>query len=203
MLTQSNEVDRLAIYRQQISEKEKSVRGKMSEPALLKLRAIKEQERVEAIEDERFKNALRSVVVNPENLGKLIDRCNTCIPPTQIERRVRRLTWWIDAGYLLGRELDSVTLINFFSCLIPGDGDWKDGDAKKRKELRFARGLVSIDAEPAYRPCKSARKCLRFEKRKPAPAKGTGEYCSPACAASNKARQKRHQAALPSVSTIQ
>jgi hypothetical protein len=193
------ETDRLAIYRQQVSDEaaEKSVRGKMSEPALAKLRAIKEQEKYDAIDAERFRNGLRSVVVNPENLKKLIERCNTSIAPTQIECRVRRLTWWIDAGYLLGREIDSVGLINFFSCLT--DGDWKDADARKRRESRLSRGLVSTsDAEPSYRPCKSGKKCLRFEKRKPAPAKGTGEYCSSACAASNKARQKRVLTALAS-----
>jgi hypothetical protein len=58
------------------------------------------------------------------------------------------------------------------------------------------------DEEPVYRPCKSGKKCLRFERRKPAPAKGGGEYCMPACAASDKARQKRALTALPSDSTI-
>ena len=195
-------VDRLAVYRQQISEEAK-VRGKMSEPALAKLRSLKEKERLEAVDGERFKNALQSVVVNPANLRALIERCNTSIRPVQIEQRVQRLHWWIDAGYLLGREIDSVTLINFFSWLTPGEdlSGCTDKEAKKRKESRLARGLAST--EPTYRPCKSGKKCLRFEKRKPAPAKGAGEYCGPACAASNKARQRRSLAALPSGSIVQ
>lgn len=206
--------DRLAVYRQQVTEEavEKSARGKMSDAALAKLRAIKNQEKLEAIENERFKNALRSVAVNPENLRKLIERCNTSVPPQQIERRVHKLTWWIEAGYLLGREIDTVDLINLFSSLKPEEetvsdsnffSDWRDRDAKKRKESRLSRGLISAsDEEPVYRPCKSGKKCIRFEKRKPAPAKGNGDYCSPACAASDKARQKRGLAALPSDSTI-
>jgi hypothetical protein len=208
------ESDPLAAFRLQVQEEavEKSERGKMSDAALAKLRAIKDQERLEAIENERFKNALRSVVVNPENLRKLIERCNTSVPPQQIERRVHKLTWWIEAGYLLGREIDTVGLINLFSGLAPEEeklsdsnffSDWKDRDARKRKESRMSRGLVSAsDEEHVYRPCKSGKKCIRFEKRKPAPAKGNGEYCSPACAASDKARQKRGLAALPSDSTI-
>jgi len=203
MITEINEVDRLAIYRQQVSEEAK-VRGRMSEPALAKLRALKEQERFEAIDGERFRNALQSVVVNPANLRTLIERCNTSILPVQIEQRVQRLNWWIDTGYLLGREIDAVSLINFFSSLTPGEdlSGWTDKEAKKRKESRIARGLANA-GEPVYRPCKSGKKCLRFKKRKPAPAKGAGEYCDPACAASNKARQKRSLAALPSSSIVQ
>ena len=127
-----------------------------------------------------------------------------------VERRVHILTWWIEAGYLLGREIDTVALINLFADPTPEEdklynflSDWKDRDARKRKESRLSRGLISAsDEEPVCRPCKSGKKCLRFEKRKPAPAKGSGEYCSPACAASDKARQKRDLVALPSDSTI-
>jgi hypothetical protein len=203
MIQEINGADRLAVYRLQVSEEVK-VRAKMSDPALAKLRALKEQERIEAIGGERFRNALQSVIVNPANLRALIERCNTSIRPVQIEQRVQRLNWWIDAGYLLGREIDTVTLINFFSSLTPGEdlSGWTEKEAKKRRESRRARGVAN-DGEPVYRPCKSGKKCLRFEKRKPAPAKGSGEYCGPACAASNKARQKRSLAALPSGSMVQ
>jgi hypothetical protein len=65
------EIDRLASYRTQI-EAEKPVRGKMSDTALAKLRAIKDQERLEAAAGERFKNALRSVKVTHDNLRTLV-----------------------------------------------------------------------------------------------------------------------------------
>jgi hypothetical protein len=131
----------------------------------------------------------------------------------QIDRMVVKLAYWIEAGYLLGREIDILGLVNFFSNLRVGEvkmsdslflSAWNDKDARKRKEARLGRGLITgSNEQPVYRPCKSARKCRRFEKRKPAPAKGTGDYCSPACAASNKARQKRSLAALPSAGIIQ
>jgi len=79
----------LAIYRQQVREEqgEKIVRSKMSDTALAKLRAIKEQERSDAITGERFATALKGVIVNQESLEKLIARCNSSIPVTQVERR--------------------------------------------------------------------------------------------------------------------
>ena len=177
----------------------------MSDAALAKLRAIKEQERIDTIFDERFATALKSVVVTPENLKKLIERCNTSV--THYERRAQKLGWWIAAGYRLGEEIDSVTVINFLSGLTSDEYSlsearftsmWNVGAAAKLKDSRFARGLMASD-EPVYRPCKSAKKCLKFEKRRPAPAKGNGAYCSSMCGASDRARAKRALAALPTV----
>src|SRR6266446_1567220 len=111
--------DSLAIYRQQVREEqgEKIVRSKMSDAALAKLRAIKEQEKADAITGERFATALKSVIVNQENVQKLITRCNSSVPVTQLERRAEKLLWWTSAGFLLGREIDTICLINFFSEL--------------------------------------------------------------------------------------
>src|SRR5437870_3076358 len=120
--------DLLAIYRQQVREEqgEKIVRSKMSDAALAKLRAIKERERSDAITGERFATALKSVIVNQGNLQKLITRCNSSIPVIQLERRAAKLNFWITAGYRLGHEIDSVTLINFFSELTADEQKMAD-----------------------------------------------------------------------------
>src|SRR6266566_2473907 len=115
-LTESS--DSLARFREQVraEQAEKSVRTKMSDTALAKFRAQKESDRLTGIDNERLQNALRSVVITPENLRTLISRC--CSPaPVNVERRVAKLEWWINAGYELGREIDSLTLISFFSEL--------------------------------------------------------------------------------------
>ena len=154
----------------------------MSDAALLKLRAQREQDKADAIVKERFGNALRSVVVTPENLRRLIERCNTSVPPTPatLDRMAHKLEWWITAGYFLGREIDSIMLINLMSNLSPDEikmtdakfaSMWNFKDAAKRTQSRLSRGIVAPD-EPAFRPCKSGKKCMRFEKRKPAPASG-------------------------------
>jgi hypothetical protein len=204
--------DPLAKFRAEVASEKAEPRGKMSDAALLKLRAQREQDTADAIVNERFGNALRSVVVTPENLRRLIERCNASVPPTPatLDRMAHKLEWWITAGYFLGREIDSAMLINLVSNLSPDEikmtdtkfaSMWNFKDAAKRTQSRLSRGIVAPE-EPAFRPCKSGKKCMRFEKRKPAPASGRGEYCSTACAASARARQKRALAGMPS-DTIQ
>jgi hypothetical protein len=57
--------------------------------------------------------------------------------------------------------------------------------------------VKTVAAQPVYQACKSGKKCLRYENRKPAAAKGQGEFCSTACGASDRARVKRALAAIP------
>lgn len=203
-------VDVLADYREQAKAElgEKNQRSKMSEAASQKLRTLKEQDRAQDIIDARFAVALKSVIVTPQNLAKLIERCNISPAATQVERRAQKLNWWITAGFRLGEEIDSVTMVNFFSELVGDEltmsdarftNAWDTRAAAKLKESRMTRGLIE-SGEPVYRPCKSGQKCLRYERRKPAPAKGKGEYCSTACGASDKARVKRAVAASATTS---
>lgn len=195
-----NEEDRLAKFRGQ----EPEPRSKMSESAKTKLREQAEQDRFNAIDALRLKSALASVIITPENLRKLIQRCSTS-SSLPLDRMVAKLHWWITAGYLLGREIDSVAAIHLLSDLTPEERSmsdskfsslWNIRDAEKRKEYRLSHGIIDT-GEITVRPCKSGKQCLRFEKRKPAPAKGRGEFCSSACAASDRARQKRALAGSP------
>lgn len=203
------ETDSLAVFREQVRNE---VKPSMSEAATQKLRALNETERLDKIANTRFCNALKSVIVNNENLGKLLARCHTSTPLDHIERRVHKLNWFIQAGYELGREIDSVCIINFLSELTQDEtfmsdsafaAQWTVKDAARTKQYRLDHGIIKPDStEAVYRPCKSGKKCMRYEKRKPAPAAGKGAYCGTTCAASDRARQKRALAALAS-GTIQ
>jgi len=207
-IIQEMQNDPLAKFRAEVAAEKAEPRGKMSDAALAKLRAINAQDKLDDIDAGRFKTALSQVIVNPENLRRLIERCNTSVrPPAEIlDRMGYKLGWWITAGYLLGRGLDSDALINFFSTLATDEmymsdtqffGTWNLKDAAQRRQSRINREVIPAE-EPAFRPCKSAKKCMKFEKRKPAPAAGKGDYCSTACAASDRARQKRALAGMPS-----
>jgi hypothetical protein len=204
--------DPLAKFREQVAAEKAEPRNTMSESALAKLRAIREQDRLDDITASRFKTALSQIVVTPENIRTLVERCNTSMPqPADIlDRMAAKLGHWIAAGFELGREIDSVGTINFLAGLTPDEAkvsadrfarEWDGKTAAKVKQSWLNRGVIA-SGEPAGRPCKAGKQCLRYENRKPAPAKGSGEYCGPACAASNKARHKRAIAALPSGSTI-
>jgi hypothetical protein len=207
--------DTLAEFRAQVAAEKAEPRQKMSDTALAKLRAIRDQDRIAAIDGERFRNALSSVVPTPENLKKLIVRCS-CKPEMHdkdhIDRRVAKLGWWIAAGYKLGREIDTVTLIHFFSDLVPQEiamtdaqfaSCWNAASAQKRLKSRIARGLIEANAqserpEPVKRLCKAGKKCLWIKHRKPASAVGRSAYCTPICGQADRNRRKRASTTLPS-----
>lgn len=201
--------DKLAMFREQV-EAENKTRGKMSESAVAKLRSQTESARMDAIGLTRFCNALKSVVVTPENLQTLIARCVYAgSPEKNLERREHKLQWWIRAGFLLGREIDSPSMILFFSNLTSDEASmrnerfyatWDMKSAEKIKQRRTDAGLIS-DVKPE-RLCKSGPKCLKYFKRKAGPVKGNGEYCSTACAASDRARAKRVLLAGPAASEM-
>jgi hypothetical protein len=202
--------------RQPIREdRETSRTGKMSDSARVSLQSIKEQERLAKPIALRTANALASIPPTPSNLEKLIERSAsrwyTSPELLHMKKRVHKLMWWISAGYFLGREIDGVDMINFFSQLV---GDeltmsetkfkliWDAASANKRMKSRLARGIVTVSVEsspegsasgtsPLAMPCKSGKKCLNYANRKPAPAKGKGQFCSQNCSASDQARNRR------------
>ena len=45
--------------------------------------------------------------------------------------------------------------------------------------------------EKPVRMCKAGKKCIKFGGRKPAPAKGSGDYSRTACGAADRVRDKR------------
>src|SRR5207245_2554813 len=148
------EVDKLAVFRQQVKEEAANkVRGKMSEEQIAKLRAIREQERIAAASGVRFKHALQSIIVTTENLKKLIDRCyaqgltideagfQPCghgefIPHVSqvkhLDRRARKLSYWINAGFRLGHEIETPAQIRLYSELT--DEEIKISDSRFANE---------------------------------------------------------------------
>jgi hypothetical protein len=121
-----------------------------------------------------------------------------------------KLAWWIAAGYKVGREIDSVAMINFFSELTQNEVSmtdkqfatvWDAASAKKRLQYRLSHGIIEADSEPEKSPkpakpaevrlCKSDEKCIWLKYRKPAAAVGRSLYCTPACQKCDIARQRR------------
>jgi hypothetical protein len=205
--------DPLAKFRQVAAIKTEP-RG-MSDVALAKVRASKEQTRIDSIEDDRFKTALLCVMPTSENLAKLIVRCSHT--DEHITRRLTKLGWWISAGFKLGREIDSMTIVNFLSDLTPDEialtdrqfaERWDDASAKKRLKSRIERGVIATEPETNVtprpqgdiRPCKSGPKCIWVKRRKPAPAVGRSQYCTPVCGQSDMARRKRASVMTPTTS---
>jgi len=214
----AQEVDVLAEFRAQVAAEKAEPRGKMTDAAVAKFRAIKEQERFDSIAAERFRNALLSVVPTPENLKRLVVNTRLSTPVLEYaDRMVRtvdlaarmslKLAWWIAAGYKLGREIDSVAMLNFFSELTLDEvamtdkqfaAVWDAASAKKRLQSRLSREIIKADPEPEkptrpakVRLCKSGAKCVWLKYRKPAAAVGRSLYCTPACQKCDLARQRR------------
>jgi hypothetical protein len=220
--------DSLAPFRQQVAAENAEPRGKMSDAALAKLRSIREQDKQESVALERFRNALGSVIVNDVNLRILIERCDQPSPDTgfslnkagdcvrsprpceHLTRRVAKLSWWISAGFKLGREIDSIGLILFFSDLTPDeigmtDSEfaqcWSEASAKKRLKYRVEHEIIKPEPKPEPQPkpepkprlCKAGKKCLWVKNRRAAPAVGRSDYCTPICRQSDQNRQKRLQ----------
>lgn len=234
--------DPLAKFRAEVAAQKAEPRGKMSEQALAKLRVQTALEKATGIENERFKNALRSLIITPENLQKLIERCNTNPPlidekgechrgwldgsyrfrklteilPVEklIGRMVTKLEWWITAGYLLGRELDAVGLINAFTNLTLNEvkmsdkefaSAWNIADARKRRLSRINRGLISADPKvvakvPYWNPkrcranglCKAGTLCIKASgSGKPSPVVEPKQFCSENCQGSYPVRLQK------------
>jgi hypothetical protein len=234
--------DKLAIFRQQVKdEAANKVRGKMSEEALAKLRAIREQERIAAASGVRFKHALQSVIVTTENLKKLIDRCypqgftideagfqpcgrlgengefiSYVSEVKHLDRRARKLSYWINAGFRLGHEIETPAQIRLCSELTDEEikmsdsrfaNEWDMEAAAKVRKSRINRGLIeeviSTPGEPAKsKLCKSGKLCLRYSGRKAAPVPSQGQYCSRNCAASFKIRSKSTIPVQPTITVL-
>jgi hypothetical protein len=73
---------------------------------------------------------------------------------THSERRAQKLGWWIAAGYRLGEEIDSVTVINFLSGLTSGEHSLSDARFYQHVERRCGgqvEGLASRPRTPRVR----------------------------------------------------
>jgi len=197
-------IDRLEKFREQVAAEDAAPRGKMGEAALTKLRAMAGQNKIDALDTERFKNGLLSIAPTDAILGKLIERCSK--DGKHAGRRAGKLRYWIMAGYLLGREIDSVPLVNFFSELSPDEAkmtdnqfatQWTNESAKKRLKSRLDRGiikpeLVETESKPRewWNPercrkqglCKAGKFCVfSTGKGKPKTRADGKQFCGKVC----------------------
>jgi hypothetical protein len=126
-----------------------------------------------------------------------------------LDRRAAKLHWFIRAGYELGCEISTPTLILFFSELTPDETsmsadrfarEWRDESAVKTRACRIRRGIISETVEPTEakadepRICALKSKCLRAVKRKGAAVVGKGLYCSDICKGAARAAKMRVKA---------
>ena len=207
-------LDPLARFREQVRGElaEKSVRQKMSPEALAKFRAQRDADRTANAGQERFINGLKSVTVTTDNLKRLISLCGIPVP-TMLDRRATKLNWFVRAGYELGREISTPTLVLFFSELTPDETsmsddrfarEWSDESAVKTRACRIRRGIISetVETEPREakadepRICGLKSKCLRAVKRRGAVVVGKGLYCSEICKGAARAAKMRVKAVV-------
>jgi hypothetical protein len=209
--------DKLAGFRLQVAEEKNEPRNKMSDAALAKLRAIKDQDRVEVIDGERLKTALLCVVPTVKNLERLVVNTRLSTPVLDYAkvkvttgdlaaRMALKLGWWIAAGYKLGREIDSVSRLNFFSELTLSElqmtdrqfaADWDAESAKKRLQARVNRGIITV--EDVSEAQSSAirlylcgyKNCSEGENRTRGRVPVKGEGCSKKCRQAMKIIKKR------------
>lgn len=198
--------DALAVFRQQVKTEDEA-RPKMSESAKAKLRSLNDHDRANAEADVRI---VFEFTNRPWTLEQLVDLFAKAFggAKSNPRRRAVKAMFRLAQGLRVYRIHD----LSFFGELID--------DEKTMPMARFLaryplpedesgdagatvtpKGAPEKPAKPV-RLCKSGKKCLKFEKRRPAPAKGSGEYCSTCskmCAASARARAKRASAALPTV----
>src|ERR1039458_1838323 len=173
--------DTLAIFREQVRNE---VRPSMSEAAAQKLRVMGEAERSTKSANKKFVQDFSSLpFLNPAIVSTILRRIGMY---EDIDRMALKTLACLQRGWVISEPHDLV----FF-------GELTDEEACMTEE-QFFRHLESTPKaerkaaqEPTANPCKSGKQCMRFEKRKPAPAQGKGQYCCPACAASDRARSKR------------
>jgi len=208
--------DVLAPFRAQVAAEKAEEPNAMSEKAAERLRLIGYEDKIVKQGEEKFAYGLTQIAPTPENLKILITRCSAKSvwrfehperehpDLKQIDRRVAKLGWWISAGYRLGHEIDTPTLINFFSDLVLDEktmsdrefaATWNAATAAKRAKSRIERGVASIVLEqPPERLCKAGSKCLWAKRRQPAPAAEGSSYCTLNCQKGLAARNRRQKA---------
>ena len=185
--------DALAEFRQQV--KADDGRAKMSEAAKAKLRSLNEHDRANTQADARLVEEFNS---RPWTLEQIMDLFAKAFGGCTMNPRRRA----VKALHCLaqGMHVYHIHDLSLFGELLPDEVGMPMVRFLSRYPLP-EDGIVTPKGEPEkpIRRCKAGKKCLRFEKRKPAPAKGSGDYCSTACAASDRARNKRASVVIPTV----
>lgn len=188
------EFDALAVFRKQV-RLEDETRPKMSDAAKAKLRSINEHDRKDAEADARLVKEFNS---RPVVLERLVDLFAKAFGGP--ERNPRRRA--IKAMYRLteGRRVYHISDLSLFGELLLGEAEITMHRFLAKYPLPEDETVTPKGEPPKpVRLCKAGKDCIRYEHRKAAPAKGSGQYCSSACAASVRARAKRALATIPTL----
>lgn len=209
--------DSLAKFREQARQRAANPKSQLSESQLAKLRTIREQDNANKEANKKFVEQFAGLPRDTWTLIQVLKRiyssdqnryttqvayddegCVTAVTFVKkapqigdltLERMANKIRWCLRQGWSVTSPYD----VTFFGMLTADEAAMTDEQFVTR--LEGASPLPALHRIAAPKPCKSDKSCLRFEKRKPAPAKGKGEYCSSACAASDRARAKRALAA--------
>jgi hypothetical protein len=185
--------DALAEFRQQV--KTDDGRAKMSEAAKAKLRSLNDHDRANTLADGRLVTEFNS---RPWALEPMMDLFAKSFggPQSNPRRRAVKALHRLAQGLRVYHIHD----VAFLGELLPDEVEMPMVRFLSRYPLPEDEIVTPKGgSEKPVRLCKAGQKCLRYAKRKPAPAKGSGDYCSTACSASGRARAKRASAAIPTV----
>jgi len=186
--------DALAAFRQQVRIEDES-RPKMSDAAKAKLRSINEHDKRNVEADARLVAEFNS---RPATLERLVDLFAKAFGGAETHPRRRAIKAM--SRLAEGRRVYCIHDLSFFGELSSGEDQMPMNRFLAKYPLPEDETVMPKGEPPKpVRLCKAGKGCLRYEHRKPAPAKGSGEYCSAACAASVRARAKRALAGVPTV----
>jgi hypothetical protein len=171
-------------------------RPKMSDAAKAKLRSLNEHDRANTQTDARMVTEFNS---RPWTLEQMVNLFAKAFGGCTMNPRRRA----VKAMFRLNKGLRVYHIhdLSFFGELLRGEDEMPMHRFLAKYPLPEDE-MVTPKGEPEkpvkpVRLCKAGKKCMKFEKRRPAPVKGSGEYCSTMCSASARARAKRGLAALP------
>lgn len=188
------EIDKLAAFREvaAVEQAEKAERGKMSEAAKAKLRALGEHDRLDAESDTRLVKEFTSRAWTVE---QLVDLFAKSLGGDSPRRRAIKAAHRLNQGATVYHIHD----VSFFGELLPGEAEMPMSRFIARYSLPEDEMVTpvagSTEGRPQkqvkVRPCKSAGKCIWAKRRKPASAVGKSLYCTSACQKCDMARRRR------------
>ncbi len=194
----------------QILEDMKKPAKKLSEKQIASLQAIGETEKLRKTANKKFVTDFNKLpFLNPAIVATILRRIRV-VPlketpgrpthriPEDFDRMALKALACLRRGWTISEPHDLI----FFGELTEEEACMTEKEFFKHLEGASRAASISRSKPIEHvktieiRRCKSGKKCMRFEKRKPAPAEGKGEYCSPACGASDRARAKRALSAM-------
>ena len=181
--------DKLATYREVVSAENAAPRGKMTDKAKAKLRALTEEGRLNSEADTRLVKAFPH---RPWTLEQLVDLFAKSFGGVSCSPRRRA----IKALYRLAQDIRVYRIqdISFLGELLPGEAESPMSQFLKKYPLPEDETFTPTSDGPEVRYCFLKRKCLKFKAGQPGIISGRGQYCSRQCQGRAKWQKKASKA---------